>query len=137
MQASLVRCGGRLAGLAAGVACGGRRGATQQQGQRLHRPGLVELPALPASPPTAPAQFLVSQAAQRTFLVSDGRLRLLEGGVEEYVAQLSGGAKKKASGGGGKAAAAGGAAGSAAGSSKPTAPAVPKNLAQLKKAARR
>ena len=33
-------------------------------------------------------QYLVQQAAQRVFLVADGGLKLLEGGVAEYVKQL-------------------------------------------------
>ncbi|KAL4449533.1 hypothetical protein ABPG77_007177 [Micractinium sp. CCAP 211/92] len=50
-------------------------------------------------------QYLVEQAAQRVFLVADGEVGWLEGGVAEYVQQLgSGGSKKKAaaSRGGGK-----------------------------------
>lgn len=55
-------------------------------------------------------QFLVSQVAQRTFLVAEGCLQRLEGGVEEYVARLNGKGKKKAA-----AAQTGGKGGSAAG----------------------
>lgn len=52
-------------------------------------------------PPPGPArcslQFLIAQSAQRVFLVAGGGLERLEGGVAEYVAQLSG--KKKVGGG--------------------------------------
>jgi hypothetical protein len=40
-------------------------------------------------------QWLMQQAAQRVFLVAGGELTLLEGGVAEYVQQLSGSKKKK------------------------------------------
>ena len=80
---------------------------------------MLPLPTcLPASPPSQPPprQFLVAEAAQRVFLVADGGVRLLEGGVAEYVSQLTGKGKKKAApaGGtaGGKAAPAGGKPGS-------------------------
>lgn len=78
---------------------------------------------LPCPPPRCPAQFLVSEAAQRVFLVAAGGIHLLEGGVDEYVQQLSGGGKKKAAAGraaaskggsGGPAAASGSAAAAAA-----------------------
>lgn len=62
---------------------------------------LADARLVPAHLPSWPAQFLVSAAAQRVFLVAEGGVRLLEGGVAEYVAQLAG--KKK----GGKAAACG------------------------------
>ena len=37
----------------------------------------------------------MQEVARRVFLVADGGMRLLEGGVAEYVQQLSGGRGKK------------------------------------------
>ncbi|PSC67915.1 ABC transporter ATP-binding [Micractinium conductrix] len=57
-------------------------------------------------------QYLVQQAAQRVCLVAAGEVRRLEGGIVEYVQQLSG--KKRASIGGGGTANAAGKGGAAA-----------------------
>jgi hypothetical protein len=40
-------------------------------------------------------QYLVQQAAQRVFLVVEGGLKLLEGGVADYVKQVGSSGKKK------------------------------------------
>lgn len=60
-------------------------------------------------------QWLVQQAAQRVFLVAAGELKLLEGGVAEYVKTLSGTGKKKAAAGGAKKGGSAAAAGSSSG----------------------
>ena len=71
-------------------------------------------PLLPLNTPKL--QFLVSEAAQRVFLVASGSIQLLEGGVQEYVQQLSGGGGKKTAAAGKAAAGAAGSGSRAAGS---------------------
>ena len=75
-----------------------RPGEPQQQllqspgGMRRRIRGLLPT-ALPPCP--CSLQYLVQEVARRVFLVADGGMRLLEGGVAEYVQQLSGGRGKK------------------------------------------
>ncbi|KAL4443909.1 hypothetical protein ABPG75_011646 [Micractinium tetrahymenae] len=83
-------------------------------------------------------QYLVEQAAQRVFLVAGGQVQRLEGGVADYVQQLSGGGSKQkaaASSGGGKA---GGKAAAApkAGVDAAAAAAAAKQAKQMEQAAR-